>query len=188
MATHGGDRIERAIAHEEWEKARHLIVQELNASPDSHWLLMRLGLTYYEQRRYARALKYEERALALMPTCPLVLWDYAGTLQMLAQHRKAVDVYLGIVRRGAARIARGPCGEGLGKARGLVADCYYRLFKSYEALGAPDEADRALVKHLDLRGPGCYSIYPLSDMRPTELLARVRRSAQPNPKFERTRA
>jgi tetratricopeptide (TPR) repeat protein len=66
---------------------------------------------YYEQRRYALALKYAEKAFAEVPSCPLVLWDYAGALQMLGRHNEALDLYARVVTRGVDRIANGECGE-----------------------------------------------------------------------------
>ena len=72
---------------------------------------------YYEQRRYALALKYAEKAFAEVPSCPLVLWDYAGALQMLGRHNEALDLYARIVTRGVDRIANGECGEGRAWAR-----------------------------------------------------------------------
>jgi len=80
--------------------------------PEHHWLLTRISLTYSEQRRYAEALKYAERAFASAPACPLVLWDYAGALQMLARHSKALELYARIVTRDISDLASGECGEG----------------------------------------------------------------------------
>jgi tetratricopeptide (TPR) repeat protein len=75
--------IEAAIRSERWKKARQLIRAELNEKPNSHWLLTRLGLTYYEERAYRASLWYSQKALRLAPECLLALWDYAGSLQML---------------------------------------------------------------------------------------------------------
>ena len=47
------------------------------------------------------ALKYAEKAFAAAPSCPLVLWDYAGVLQMLGRHDESLDLYARIVTRGA---------------------------------------------------------------------------------------
>jgi tetratricopeptide (TPR) repeat protein len=157
--------IEERIAEEDWPGARKLIRAELKRTPNSHWLLTRLGLTYYEQRQYARALQIEERALRISPGCPLVLWDYAGSLQMLKRHAEAVVIYSRLIRQGARSIAYGECGEGLAWARGLVVDCHYRRGESYRALGRKRAALADLVKHLDGRGPGCRSIYPLREVR-----------------------
>ena len=56
-------QIEFAIGREDWKQARKLIRMWLRRSPNSHWLLTRMGLTYYEQRQYRRALGYERRAM-----------------------------------------------------------------------------------------------------------------------------
>ena len=136
--------------------------------PSSHWLLTRLSLTYYEERKYALALRHVQRAAELAPRCPLVLWDWAGTLQMLGRHEDALRVYKRLVARGVEEIAEGPCGEGRAWARGLVADAYYRMSQCYEAEGRTRAAENALVQHLDMRGPGCRSIYPLEEVKPAK--------------------
>jgi hypothetical protein len=55
--------IEVAIRSERWKKARQLIRARLREQPDSHWLLTRLGLTYYEERAYRASLSYSRKAL-----------------------------------------------------------------------------------------------------------------------------
>jgi hypothetical protein len=84
---------------------------------------------------------------------------------MLQRHWEALAIYEKLTQRGAKQIAVGPCGEGLAWANGLVADCYYRMMESLDALGDETGANAMLVRHLDMRGPGCYSIYPLGELR-----------------------
>ena len=156
--------VEVLVRAERWSEARRAITVELRSDPENHWLVSRLALTFYEQHRYKEALRHSERALMLAPRCPLSLWDYAGTLQMLGRDTEAVNVYRGLIRRGSQRIANGPCGEGLARARGLIADCHFRLSKSLHALNRELEAKVHFAKHLDLRGPGCQSIYSLKDL------------------------
>lgn len=157
--------IEAAINLERWKRARRLIRAELRKEPRSHWLLTRLGLTYYEEHEYRASLRYSKMALKLAPSCPLALWDYAGSLQMLGRHRAALLVYGKILSRSIAPIANGDCGEGLSWARGLLADCHYRQAISHKRSGDQQIAIRAYRKHLKMRGPGCQSIYPIRTVR-----------------------
>jgi len=157
--------IEELIDAENWKGARQLIRAALRKEPDSHWLLTRLGLTYYEEGNYEKALFYEAQALRLAPRCPLVLWDYAGTLDMLGQNRKAIAIYRKLIKRGVDKIANGECGEGMAWARGLVADCLYRIAKCYEKLGEQKKALSYYVRHLERRGPGSRSIYPIGEVK-----------------------
>jgi tetratricopeptide (TPR) repeat protein len=157
--------IEAAIRKEKWKEARRLIRADLREKPDSHWLLTRLGLTYYEERSYRTSLSYSQKALKLAPLCPLALWDYAGSLQMLGRHRMALRVYRQLLSRGAAQIAHGDCGEGRGRARGLMADCLYRQAQSYRKLKQPKSAIDAYRRHLRMRGSGCRSIYAVRTVR-----------------------
>ena len=153
------------IEAEDWPAARRAIRAELRSDPTNHWLLTRLGLTYYEEKDYKQALECERRALAEAPDCPLVLWDYAGSLQMLGRGQDALKIYRRLIRRGISEIAFDDCGEGLAWARGLVADCYYRMAGYYRASRRPAMAIKSLTSHLTLRGPGCRSIYPLPMVR-----------------------
>jgi tetratricopeptide (TPR) repeat protein len=157
--------IEAAIRSENWRKARRLIRAKLKREPDNHWLLTRLGLTYYEERAYRESLSYERKALNLAPRCPLALWDYAGSLQMLGKHRMALRVYRQLLSRGIKGIAFGDCGEGRGWARGLIADCFYRQAHSYRKLGEQKASIGCYRRHLKMRGPGCRSIYPVQAVR-----------------------
>jgi predicted Zn-dependent protease len=157
--------IEDAIRTSRWEKARRLIRSELQRTPEDHWLWTRLSLTYYEQFRYRRALQYSQKALRLAPKCPLVLWDYAGDLDMLGRKPEAMRIYRKLVRLGPHSIAYGQCGEGLGRARGLVADSLYRLALCYRDLGQHRKAVDYLQEHLQQRGPGCHSIYRIDEVR-----------------------
>src|SRR5438045_746826 len=129
--------IEKLIGAEDWKAARKLIRTALRKEPDSHWLLTRLGLTYYEDRNYKKALFYSTQAMALAPKCPLVLWDYAGTLDMLGQNKEAIAIFKNLIKRGIDKIAYGACGEGKAWARGVIADCFYRIAKCYEEQGQP---------------------------------------------------
>jgi tetratricopeptide (TPR) repeat protein len=65
--TEMSSKIEALIEAENWRAARQAIRVELRLSPKNHWLLTRLGLTFYEERRYQRALEYELLALAEAP-------------------------------------------------------------------------------------------------------------------------
>ena len=160
------DVIEERIAAEHWEAARQLIQTELDEEPaDPHWLLARLGLTYYEQRDYQRALEREEQAFAVAPDCPLVLWDFAGALEMLDRPQEALVIYRCIPERGIDALAFGRCGEGRAKARGLYADSLYRMSHCHTALGDNVKAVEMLQQHLQQRGPGCQSIYPIANIR-----------------------
>jgi tetratricopeptide (TPR) repeat protein len=157
--------IEKLIDAEDWQAARKLIRAALRKEPDSHWLLTRLGLTYYEERDYKKALYYDTQAMELAPNCPLVLWDYAGTLDMLGRNKEAIAIYRKLVKRGVDKLAYGECGEGLAWARGVVADCLYRIAKCYEGQGQPKKAISYYEQHLNQRGPGCRSIYPIDEVK-----------------------
>ena len=57
------------------------------------------------------------------------------------------------------------CGEGKAWARGLIADCHYRIALCQRDLGRIKSAIKELDIHLGLRGLGCRSIYSLKMVR-----------------------
>lgn len=152
-------RIASLLDKECWPAARKVILQELEHDPANHWLLTRLSLTFYEQREYKKALSYVKRALALRPDCPLVLWDYAGTLAMLGKTKAALNVYQKLIDRGVESIAYDECGEGLDWAMQLLNDCHYRMARCYEFLGDKKAAQLSYLKYLHNRSHGVGSIY-----------------------------
>jgi tetratricopeptide (TPR) repeat protein len=157
--------IEDAVARDKWPLARRLIREELKRKPTDHWLLSRLALTYYEQRRYRRALQYDLKALQDGPYCPLAIWGYAGTLEMLKQPKEAIMLYRWLISWGEDYLAYGPCGEGIRRARSLIADCYYRIACIQEEAGRRKRAIASYEEHLSRRKKGTASIYPLRDVR-----------------------
>ncbi len=157
--------IEWNIARDDWETAGTLIEAALVEQPASHWLLTRLALVYYEQRNYVRALEFSEQAFALDPDCPLVLWDYVSTLETMDRPHEAIAQYSRVTARGIDSLAYDRCGEGRARARGLYADCLYRMSHCYLDLGDVFTATQLLKQHLERRGPGCQSIYPIADVR-----------------------
>ncbi len=160
-----GKMIERTIAAAEWARARQLIRKELRERPDDHWLLTRLSLTYYEQKQYRKSLQYVVQALQIAPYCPLAVWDYAGTLDMLNRKKRALEIFQWLVRWGEERIAFGECGEGIRFARSLIADCYYRIARIHEERRERGKAIRAYKQHVLRRKRGVRSIYPLSEVK-----------------------
>lgn len=154
--------IEQLLRKEEWQRARILIRKELVKSPKSHWLLTRLSSTYYETRQYKRALFFVEKALELAPKCPLVLWDYAGCLDMLHRENEAIAIWKSLIKRGANKIAKGQCGEGIIRARELVNDCRFRIAFAYLDIGQKDCARRYLQSFINKRRQGQRSMYGIN--------------------------
>jgi hypothetical protein len=152
-------RINELIDRDQWDEARCLILAALEDKPGDHWLLDRLSLTYYEQRRYAEAFEVIKEAYRLMPNCPGVLWDYAGTLDMLGRKKEAIRIYKRLIARGVQKIANGECGEGVDWAKGLIADCKYRLALCYRDLSDNVSALRYFYGYFSDLSQGIDSIY-----------------------------
>ena len=164
------DRVETLIEQEKWADARQAIQEELKDDPANHWLLTRLSTTWYEQGDYQEALQWVEKARELAPDCPLVLWDFAGTLDMLGREREAIAVYRSLLERGAEVLAEDECGEGIEWATGLLTDCVYRAGRCNEELGNRVKAATLYRNYRDLVDMGSRSIYPRE-----EAVARLRK-------------
>jgi tetratricopeptide (TPR) repeat protein len=158
-------KIDALFATEKWKEARALIEKAMKKrghEPD-HWLLTRLATTYYEERRYKNALQLVEKARVLAPECPLVLWDYAGTLDALGRSEEAVSVYMALILRGPEKIGRQECGEGLEWAIGLLTDCFYRASVCLKHLHRPQSAWKFFLWYAQLVAAGAQSIYAKAD-------------------------
>ena len=160
--------IESLLAAEDWQGARAAILDELQGDPENHWLLTRLGATYYEEKDYATALVFTDKALLLAPKCPLVRWDYACCMDMLGYDDPAFREFASIALQDENELAYGDCGEGSRWAKSLQADCYYRM--AY--LSRCRVTKHLCAKwHQYLRTRGAESIY--SDEEVEQLLAAI---------------
>jgi tetratricopeptide (TPR) repeat protein len=160
-----GEKISDLIEKGKMPEARAILVRELRKAPYDHWLLDRLSETYYEEGKIARALQTIKKAHVLNPECPLVLWDYANTLEEVGQPAKAIVLYKQLLNRSIQEIACGECGEGLPWAESLLADTAYRVALCYQQLSNFSEAWRYLLKHVSMREQGVQSIYPEKEVR-----------------------
>src|SRR5208337_2076743 len=165
MNSRAGDLIEKAVKAENWVGARRLIRAELKSSPKDYWLLSRLALTYYEQRQYKHALHWEVKALLEAPYCPLVIWGYAGTLDMLGRYNESISLYRYLLSWGEEQLAYGDCGEGIRRARSLLADCNYRIARIWEEKRQWKRAAAEYERYLSKRKDGCGSTYRLLDAK-----------------------
>ena len=165
MKSGADSQIEKAINSSDWAGARKLIEIELAQNPNNHWLLSQLALTFYEQRDYEQALRLDIRALNEAPYCPLAIWGYAGTLDMLGRQNEARKLYRWLISWGEEELAYGECGEGIRRARALIADCHYRIASIWEDKGQRKRALASYAEYLAKRALGHGSIYSLRDAK-----------------------
>ncbi len=128
-------------------------------------MLTRLSTTFYEEFDYQTALDYAEQALKIAPWCPLVLWDYAGALDMLERNEEALKVYKKLLRKGVQSVAYDDCGEGIRAARRLLNDCRYRIGLIYARTGNINLAKKYIQEHIDHRNSNTPSIYGLKEVK-----------------------
>ena len=172
-----GSLIEKAVQAEDWVGARRVIEALLRRKPKDHWLLSRLALTYYEERKYEQALHWDAMALQEAPYCPLAIWGYAGSLDSLGRLGEALALYRQLLSWGEEQLAYGDCGEGIRRARSLIADCHYRIARIWEEKRQWKRAAAEYEIHLSRRKEGYGSIYRIRDVkaRYAKVLGNVRR-------------
>lgn len=144
--------------------------------PDpQHRLFTDLSFSAFEAGHYPASLSAASRAVASAPHCPRSLWAYACALQVAGNEAEADAAYRHLISLGPRRISASCCCRHKAHARGLVADCFLHLSLSLKALGHIPGGDDAFEEHLNLRGPGCYSIYRLESLPARISMIRARR-------------
>lgn len=154
-------KIEKNFDLKKWSQARKLILKELKKKPNNHWYLTRLSTTYYEEKKYKKALILSQKAYQIAPDCPLVLWDMGGSLYMLKHYSLAIQIWKKLLLRGIHSIAYNPCGEGKKQARSLLNDCRYRIGNAFLKMGRKKEAEKyykLYIKHRNRLTPSIYNL------------------------------
>ncbi len=128
-----------------------------------HERLVERGLDLHEARRYAAALPWFERALAVAPACPVAQYNRANTLHMLGRDGEAEPILRELVAATLAELRR-RCATA--DARSLQLDAHYLL--SLVLLEAGKSAAEALgqaEEHLRRRRRGLQSNFPVREVR-----------------------
>lgn len=159
-----GTRIETLIQGNEWESAQRAIEKQLRKEPDDHWLWSRLSAVKYERRQYQEALDAAEKALILVPDCPLALWSCGGALNMLGRTKEAGKVYIRLTRRGLEELSEpdddaNECWEDADWTRGLMVDCIYQTAGCLAKIGKRDEAVEWYKHFLNLQDFGMQGVH-----------------------------
>ncbi len=165
MEQKNQDKIDSLLEKENWPDLRNLLLDLLKEEPDDHWLLTRLGLTYYEEKNYQRSYEISSRALSIAPNCPLVIWDHAGDLDMLGKEHDAIRFYEKLLKRDLDDLAYGECGEGMKSALRLKNDSRYRIAICYYNIGETEKAVKYMEEHLSHRKRGQPSAYTIKEVR-----------------------
>jgi len=151
--------IESLIAQKQWARARESIHEALEDAPTDHLLWLTLSLTYYEEKKYEKALQCSQRAVELQPSCPLALWHFAGALFMNGREDPALVIWTILRDMDLEAVAYGECGEGMDWALQLVNDVHYRIGRYYEWKEEHAQARTSFEKYLHNREHGVGSIY-----------------------------
>ena len=148
-----------------------MLIDALKEDPSNHWLLTRLGTTYYEQKNYKKALAFSRKALKTNPNCPIVLWDLAGALFALEKFEDAFSIYRSLLSKDPQKLAKGPCGEGISWTISLLIDCFFRLGLCFHEMGDDELALKSFLKFLEFRSHWTDGIHSIQDA--TEEIAEI---------------
>lgn len=144
--------------------------------PDpQHRLFTDLAFSAFEAGHYPASLSAASQAVASAPRCPRGLWAYACALHVAGNQAEADEIYRRLIGLGPRRISASCCCRHKAHARGLVADCFLHLSLSLKASGMVPASEDALSEHLNLRGPGCYSIYRMASLPERLSMIKARR-------------
>ena len=159
-----GERIETLIMEEDWPRARKLILKELAATPEDHWLITRLGLTYYEERDYRMALQLYEKSFQILSDCPLTIWNLAGALDMLGKSSQAAGYYRWIIDS-KTRYEDDSCWESREWTESMKASSVYRLAGCEKDLGHKSKAIELYRSYIELLVNGVEGVYSFDDVK-----------------------
>jgi len=163
-----GTQIEHLLRRGDWKSAQALIEKQLGKQPDDHWLWSRLSGVKYEQRDYRGALEAAEKALEIVPDCPLALWSKAGALEMLGRGKEAIGLYEQLFNRGLEQLKNpdsdaDECWEGPDWTSRLMADCMFRTASCLAKTALRDKAVKMYRLFLSLGDLGTQGIYSRED-------------------------
>lgn len=156
-------RINALFKRDDWKQARSLLETEFKKNPSDHWLLTQLAVTFYEERKYKKALGLLVKSLKIVPDCPLTLWNVGGALDATGQHGSAIRVYTWLLRSKKSP-AEDPCWESEQWADVLKTDCIYRIGVCFKNEGAHDLALHCFHQYLNLLMSGKDASYSLDDV------------------------
>jgi len=132
-------QIDDLFENHRWSAARKILETALLKDRSNHWILTQIGVTFYEQRKYQEALGWFERSQEILGSCPLTLWNLAGTYDSLGRHKDALQIYVRLLRSDGFS-SGDPCWESEQWTSALKTDCAYRSGLCFEHLRKPKEA------------------------------------------------
>ena len=157
-------KIDDLFRREKWQEARRLLERKREETPNDHWVLTQLGVTFYEQRRYEDALQLFLASRKIVRDCPLTLWNLAGTLDSLENYADAMRIYVWLYLNKTSPDAD-PCWESKEWADALKTDCVYRIGVCFQHLGKKREAEDCYRQYLDLLSVGIEGAYSIEDVK-----------------------
>ena len=162
MAKGSSRAIEDLIQHGEWQAARRMIERAIALEKNNHWLLTQLGVTYYEQRQYDKAHDCFLRSLALVPECPLTLWNIAGVRAALGKPKDALRIYAWLLNSNMSA-QDDPCWESKEWTDSLKADCVYRAGVCFQQVKRWKLAELCLRQYINVLLAGIDGTYSVED-------------------------
>ncbi len=158
------NKIWEYMDREAYPQARKILKNHLKRDKTDYWAMTMVATTYYEEKKYKKALKWSDKAMEINDTDPLVLWDRAAPLEQLGFPEEAIKIWKQLIEWGAEKVGLEFCDEGIAWANSIINDCHYRLAMTYKEHGDLPLALEHLRTHLKHR-KGTKSLYPLKEVK-----------------------
>ena len=126
---------------------------------ENFWLYSRLSSCYYELRDYKKALEFAEKAFALKPESPLVLWDYASVLIMLNREEEAIQLLKRIQFMQDDLTIYGFSHPEIDWMKSLKNDANFLIGKAYYTICQDKDSKQHLERYLSNIKKGINTIY-----------------------------
>jgi tetratricopeptide (TPR) repeat protein len=158
------NKIWEHIEKDEYAQARQMLKNHLKRDNTNYWAMTMVAMSYYEERKYKKALEWSEKSLKECSDDPLTLWVYTGPLSQLGRLEEAIQIWQQIIEWGPEKVGLELCQEGIAWAKSLINNCRYMLAMAYKDKGNKTLALDYLQAHLAHR-KGTKSIYPLKEVK-----------------------
>ena len=142
-----------------WVEAKNVLLKWLEENPNSTYIQGQIAYILWEMKHFDKAFTFSSKAIALDHIEPLNLWIHSLILENLGFINQAFNIWDFLLDRPANVIGEIDCGEGEDWAKGLQADCLYKMSAYCLKLDELDECSTYLRMLKNRIKKGAFSIF-----------------------------
>ena len=124
-------RIVRLYNDYKIDKAKKLILKNIERYENSHFFLTILASSYRIEGDLENAFKYIVLAFSIKDSCPTVLWHLADIYNARGEVLNARVVWRHLLKKNKLKLLNDPCSESEAILNQLLNDVRYELYESY---------------------------------------------------------